>query len=240
MVKLISQEEAEKSFRKKMKYFDKIAKVYDSWYQTKTGSYVDRTEKELVFSLLKSKTGLSLDLGCGTGNYSLELYKKGFGVIGLDLSKEMLKVARKKIPEILFIKGDAYFLPFKNEVFDLILSITMFEFIKEPEKVMREIYRVLKPGGEILIGTMNGKSLWFLFKRIKSLFVETAYRYARFYTPKELENLCKIVGFKNIETRGIIFLPSFFSFIRLAEILDRKLNKAFKNFGAFIVVRAEK
>lgn len=223
-----------------MKYFDKIAKVYDNWYQTKTGSYVDRTEKELVFTLLKSKTGLSLDLGCGTGNYSLELYKRGFAVIGLDSSKEMLKVARKKISEIYFIKGDAYFLPFKNEVFDLVLSITMFEFIKEPIRVMKEIYRVLKPGGEVLIGTMNGRSLWFLFKRIKSLFVETAYRYARFYTPKELKNLCKITGFKNIEIRGIIFFPSFFPFTKLAFSLDKRLNKVFKNFGAFVVVRAEK
>ncbi|MCD6489130.1 MAG: methyltransferase domain-containing protein [Thermodesulfobacterium sp.] len=223
-----------------MKYFDKIAKVYDSWYTTKTGSYVDKTEKELVLSLLKIKKGLSLDLGCGTGNYTLELYKKGFEVIGLDSSKEMLKIARKKIPELLFINGDAYFLPFKDQVFNLVVSITMFEFIKEPIKVMKEIYRVLKPEGEVLIGTMNGRSLWFLFKRIKSLFVETAYRYARFYTPKELENFCQKAGFKNIETRGIIFFPSFFPFTQLAFKLDRKLNRIFKNFGAFIVVRAEK
>ncbi|HEA83726.1 MAG TPA: class I SAM-dependent methyltransferase [Thermodesulfobacterium geofontis] len=223
-----------------MKYFDKIAKVYDSWYTTKTGSYVDKTEKELVLSLLKIKKGFSLDLGCGTGNYTLELHKKGFEVIGLDSSKEMLKVARKKVPELLFINGDAYFLPFKDQVFNLVVSITMFEFIKEPTKVMKEIYRVLKPGGEVLIGTMNGRSLWFLFKRIKSLFVETAYRYARFYTPKELKNFCQKAGFKNIETRGIIFFPSFFPFTQLAFKLDRKLNRIFKNFGAFIVVRAEK
>ncbi|PMP66416.1 MAG: ubiquinone biosynthesis protein UbiE [Thermodesulfobacterium geofontis] len=223
-----------------MEYFDKIAKVYDNWYKTKTGIYVDKTEKTLIFSLLKTKGGLSLDLGCGTGNYTIELYKRSFKVVGLDSSKEMLKVAKEKSLEILFIKGDAYFLPFKDKVFDFVLSITMFEFIKEPFKVVKEIYRVLKPGGEVIVGTMNEKSLWFLFKKIKSFFIETAYRYARFYTPKELENLFKIAGFKNIETRGIIFFPSFFPFTRLAFSLDRRLNKVFKNFGAFVVVRGEK
>ena len=221
-----------------MEYFDRIASRYDDWYRTKTGRYVDRTEKWLVFSMLRTKSGKALDLGCGTGNYTLELERRGFDVIGLDASEGMLKIARSK--GLNCIKGNAYSLPFPDETFDLVLSVTMFEFIHEPERVLREIHRVLKPGGEVLIGTMNGKSSWFLFKRLKSLFVETAYRYARFYTPGELEELLRKVGFINVESAGVIFFPSFWPFVGLAERVDRRCYKKCKNLAAFIAVRGEK
>ncbi|WP_297536175.1 class I SAM-dependent methyltransferase [Thermococcus sp.] len=221
-----------------MEYFDRIASRYDDWYRTKTGRYVDRTEKWLVFSMLRTKSGKALDLGCGTGNYTLELERRGFDVIGLDASEGMLKIARSK--GLNCIKGNAYSLPFPDETFDLVLSVTMFEFIHGPERVLREIHRVLKPGGEVLIGTMNGKSSWFLFKRLKSLFVETAYRYARFYTPGELEELLRKVGFINVESAGVIFFPSFWPFVGLAERVDRRCYKKCKNLAAFIAVRGEK
>jgi len=221
-----------------MEYFDRIASRYDDWYRTKTGQYVDKIEKWLVFSMLRTKSGKALDLGCGTGNYTLELKRRGFDVIGLDVSEEMLKIARSKGLDC--VKGDAYSLPFPDGSFDLVLSVTMFEFIHEPERVLGEIHRVLKPGGEILIGTMNGKSLWFLFKRLKSLFVETAYRYARFYTPRELEELLRKTGFKNVESAGVIFFPSFWPFPGIAEKVDKRCYKKCKDFAAFIAVRGEK
>lgn len=222
-------------------YFDKIAERYDKWYETSLGRYVDTTEKELIFSLLESKKGLALDLGCGTGNYTFELKNRGFEVVGLDISKEMLRIAKNKMPEILFVRGDAYLLPFKDNTFDLVLSVTMFEFIKKPENVLKEIYRILKPEGEIVIGTMNAKSLWFLFKRLKSIFKETAYRYARFYTVSELKNLLEKENFRKIKTGGVIFFPSFFPFLNLARRFDEKFCFTFfKNFSAFVVVKGTK
>ncbi|ASJ11232.1 ubiquinone biosynthesis protein UbiE [Thermococcus sp. P6] len=219
-------------------YFNRIARRYDDWYGTKTGSYVDRTEKWLVFSMLRSRSGRALDLGCGTGNYTLELKRRGFEVIGLDASEGMLSVARSK--GLNCIKGDARDLPFPDGSFNLVLSVTMFEFIHEPEEVVEEIWRVLKPGGEVLIGTMNGRSAWFLFKRLKSLFVETAYRYARFYTPGELEDLLRKAGFKDVESAGVIFFPSFWPFHGLAEKIDRRFCREWKNIAAFIAVRGVK
>ncbi|NJE10432.1 class I SAM-dependent methyltransferase [Thermococcus sp. MAR1] len=219
-------------------YFDRIAGRYDDWYRTKTGMYVDRIEKWLVFSMLQSKSGKALDLGCGTGNYTLELKKRGFDVIGLDASEGMLGVARSK--GLSCIKGDAYSLPFPDESFDLVLSVTMFEFLHEPEKAVAEINRVLKPGGEVLIATMNGRSAWFFFKRLKSLFVETAYRYARFYTPTELEGLLRNEGFVDVESAGVIYFPSFWPFFTLAERVDRKFHRRCKDIAAFIAVRGVK
>ncbi|MCD6558751.1 MAG: class I SAM-dependent methyltransferase [Palaeococcus sp.] len=223
-----------------MEYFDRIADRYDSWYRTKTGSYVDRTEKRLIFSMMRTKRGKALDLGCGTGNYTVELYKRGFDVVGVDLSEKMLEVARKKLPDVNFVGASAYDLPFGDESFDLVLSVTMFEFLEEPEKAIKEIHRVLKSGGEVIIGTMNGRSSWFFFKRLKSLFVETAYRYARFYTPGELEELLINQGFQDVESRGIIFFPSFWPFLGIAERMDQKFSESLKSIGAFIAVRGIK
>ena len=219
-------------------YFDRIAQRYDSWYQTKTGRYVDRTEKWLIFSMLRKKSGKALDLGCGTGNYTLELKKRGFDVVGIDASEKMVEIARSK--GLNCIKGDAYALPFPDRSFDLVMSVTMFEFIHEPERVVEEIKRVLKPGGEVIIGTMNGRSAWFAFKRLKSLFVETAYRYARFYTPGELESLLLNAGFREVESAGVIFFPSFWPFRGIAERVDRKCFRRCKGIAAFIAVRGVK
>ncbi len=221
-----------------MEYFNRIAHRYDGWYRTGIGRYVDRTEKWLVFSMLRTKSGRALDLGCGTGNYTVELKKRGFDVIGLDASERMLEIAHSKGLEC--IEGDAYSLPFPDESFDLVLSVTMFEFIYEPERAVAEINRVLKPEGEVLIATMNGRSAWFVFKRLKSFFVETAYRYARFYTPGELENLLRNAGFTDVRSGGVIFFPSFWPFRGLAERLDKKLHNRCKGIAAFIAVRGVK
>ncbi len=222
-------------------YFDKIADKYDSWYQSRVGKYVDLTEKIQVFSLLKDSSGIVLDLGCGTGNYTVELFKRSFKVIGCDVSKEMLRIAKNKLPEVVLIRANAYKLPFKKDSFDIVLSITMFEFIKNPEEILKEVYRILKPGGKFILGTMNQRSLWFIFKKLKSLFVETAYRYANFYTPGRLKKLCLRSGFRDVQTRGVIYFPSFFPFLDLAKMIDEKLsNTFFKHIGAFVLVSCVK
>jgi len=219
-------------------YFEKIAPYYDSWYATSIGNYVDMTEKKEFFSLFQTKKGLILDLGCGTGNYTGIL-----NAIGLDKSFNMLKIAYKKFPNIPFVCGDALFLPFKDESFDSVISITLFEFLFSPKKALIEIYRVLKPKGEIIIGTLNTFSLWFFFKRLKTIFKKTAYRYARFYTINQLKSLLLQNGFKHISTRGVIYGPPFIPsyLIPIAFNIDRKLAKSFfRHLAAFILVRGEK
>jgi len=223
-------------------YFNQIASKYDPWYSTPIGSYVDAIEKEQVFSLMKEQKGVILDLGCGTGNYTLALNRLEIKAIGLDKSMEMLKIAIQKM-SAPFVLGDASVLPFKNQSLDSILSITLFEFLTYPEKTLSEIYRVLRPKGEIIIGTMNTFSAWFLFKRLKSIFKETAYRYARFYTINQLKILFKQAGFTNLTTRGVIYFPAFIPcfLIPVVKKLERKWAASpLRHLAAFVLIRGER
>ena len=81
-----------------MQIFDEGAATYDGWYRTKLGQFVDAVETRLAFDLLKPKEGQKvLDGGCGTGNFSIKLASLGCVVTGIDVSTEMLNVARTKV-----------------------------------------------------------------------------------------------------------------------------------------------
>src|SRR5690554_353842 len=114
-----------------MVVFDKEAEDYDQWYNSKLGSFVDRVETELAFKLFKPHKEMKiLDVGCGTGNFSVKLAEMGCKVVGIDLSEKMLNIARAKIKEDLdleFHKMDACKLEFSDEEFDGVISMAAFE-----------------------------------------------------------------------------------------------------------------
>ncbi|MEJ2070006.1 MAG: methyltransferase domain-containing protein, partial [Syntrophobacterales bacterium] len=77
--------------------FDDQVAAYERWYTTPLGQLVDRVEKEAVFALVSELQGrLVLEVGCGTGNISLELARRGAQVVGLDTSGPMLAAGQNK------------------------------------------------------------------------------------------------------------------------------------------------
>ena len=148
-----------------MAIFDQEANNYDAWYQSKLGSFVDEVETGCALRLFKAQPGMKvLDIGCGTGNFSIKLARLGCKVTGVDISAEMLKVAKEKAKsqglDIEFHLMDAYELGFPDEYFDGVSSMAAFEFIPDPPRAMAEIFRVVKKGGLIMIGTINKDSKW--------------------------------------------------------------------------------
>jgi ubiquinone/menaquinone biosynthesis C-methylase UbiE len=145
--------------------FDEQAAAYDRWYATPLGQLVDRVEKEALFALLPDLRGRRvLEVGCGTGNISLELARRGARVVGLDLSGPMLALAAPKARQealpLSLIRGAAGSLPFAEAGFDGVISILALDFIPDRAGAVREMARVLRPGGFLALALLNRYSLW--------------------------------------------------------------------------------
>jgi trans-aconitate methyltransferase len=106
---------------------------------------------EGILSYLLPKPGETiLDLGCGTGDLTEEIFQKGARVIGVDNSAEMIQVAKTKFPSIEFLQADARIMNFDVR-FDAIFSNAVLHWIKEKDLVIRQMYLSLKVSGRIVL-----------------------------------------------------------------------------------------
>jgi ubiquinone/menaquinone biosynthesis C-methylase UbiE len=115
----------------------------------------ERTTLELVGTVMRQHV---LDLGCGTGRYSVLLAKCGAKVIGIDPSAQMLEQAKRKVtPRCHFelCHGTLEGTSFPDEHFDLVLSALTFSHIPELESVFAESARILKRGGFMVISDIH-------------------------------------------------------------------------------------
>lgn len=219
-----------------MAVFDRKADDYDRWYGSKLGKFVDKVETELAFSLFEPVPGMKiLDMGCGTGNFSVKLAEKGCKVFGIDISEEMLKKAREKAQkrnlDIEFYNMDVYNISFPDENFDGIFSMAAFEFIKEPQKAYDEMYRILKRNERLLIGTINRESKWGEFYISRSLKGNSIFKYADFKSMNDLKSL----NSKEIINSGeCLFLPPNVEENNITMEFERKLS--YSENGGFICV----
>jgi len=219
-----------------MAIFDNEAINYDNWYESKLGKFVDDIETKLALSLFKPKSGMKiLDVGCGTGNFSIKLAEMGCEVIGIDVSEEMLDQARKKAKEkglnIEFKIMDVYNLDFPDKTFDGVLSMAAFEFIKEPQKAYNEMYRIIKHNSHMLIGTINKESNWGELYLSKPFQENSIFKYADF---KSMSDLKALNSAEVIDSGECLFIPPNTKEDDVSMELENKLST--KEGGGFICV----
>ncbi|MGA2332016.1 MAG: methyltransferase domain-containing protein [Syntrophales bacterium] len=143
--------------------FDEWPEKYDQWFTTPIGYLVRKYESELILDFLKpAPAEMILDAGCGTGVFTRDIISSGSQVIGLDISFPMLRRAREKSGGVRFhpIWGDISTLPFREESFDKIVSVTALEFIADAKSSVAELFRVAKRGGVVVVATLNSRSPW--------------------------------------------------------------------------------
>ncbi|WP_246142126.1 demethylmenaquinone methyltransferase [Lacisediminihabitans profunda] len=92
-----------------------------------------------------------LDIAAGTGTSSAALAKSGADVVAADFSPGMIEVGRVKHPGITFVQADAMALPFGDNEFDAVTISFGLRNIEDPKQALAEMYRVLKPGGRLVI-----------------------------------------------------------------------------------------
>ena len=132
--------------------FDKISSYYD-FMNNFISFFTHNLIKQSAIKMLGIKhKSMVLDLCCGTGDLTSLISKSysGTKVIGLDISLNMLKIAKKKHPKNVFIKGDAESIAFGENEFDAVTCAFGLRNVQNRKKALNEIYRILKPGGLFL------------------------------------------------------------------------------------------
>lgn len=138
-----------------------IADSYDAWYTTPLGLAVDEVERAALLGWATPQPNeRALDVGCGTGHFTIMLAEYGAEVTGCDTSEAMLAHARTKYPALTWHLADARELPYADASWDLVFSVTMLEFVREPIRALDEMWRVLKPGGRLVVAVLQAGSPW--------------------------------------------------------------------------------
>jgi len=99
-----------------------------------------------------------LDAGCGPGVMAGKLMERGYAVWGIDFAEPMIRKARELCGSDQFGVGDVEHIPFPDNTFDVVVSLGVIEYLESDEQALREIRRVLKPGGRAVIAISNGRS----------------------------------------------------------------------------------
>lgn len=127
--------------------FDTIARTYDRLNRVMSLG-LDRLWRRCA---VRGLSGKVLDVACGTGDMVCELQKQGCSVVGIDLSEEMLSIARQKAPAATYMVADAERLPFSDGAFDAVTCAFGVRNFVHLEKGLNEMLRVLRPGGTMVI-----------------------------------------------------------------------------------------
>lgn len=186
-----------------MKYYSERANNYDqqktrTWH-SKQG-FRTRIIDEITDALFSLKDKTVLEVGVGSGRISVPILKAiGCRIVGLDLSKEMLALAKRKTSnnkkQFDLILGDAEHLPFKNEGFNAIVCISTMHYFQSTEKSLTKIAMALKTGGVFVYGDLSMHELdahGFLDLLEKTL----SNAHSKYYKPSEMRQLLENHGFK--------------------------------------------
>lgn len=212
--------------------FDAAAPLYDR----SSNPYAVGRRVEALAALA---TGDCLEIGGGTGAVSSVLSGKST-VVHSDIAPEMCRVARRKwnLPSVCF---DAEAMPFADASFDRVLGAEMIYYLAHPKRCMQEAFRVLRPGGCLVICTTNPlATLWekgrTVLRRLgfSGMFFDDGA--PRFMPLRRLRAMLGTVGFEPVRARHIIPLP-----LGCCDIINRGLERTpLSRLGLFLVIVAQK
>ena len=171
---------------------DAVAR-YDGWYHTPWGGYADVRQRDLLLAMARPATGeRMLDVGCGTGRYLSWLVGMGLDAFGAEPSSHMLvasatRLAVEGIEEGRLIGAEAEALPFADGAFDLVMAVTVIEFVDDERGVIAEMARVGR--GRLFIGALNAASRY--GRQLAAGETGETLSHARLHTVEELVELVR-------------------------------------------------
>lgn len=162
-----------------------------------------------------------LDLGCGAGTYVRYLAGLGHEVVGLDYSLPCLHRALDADPKRngFYVGGEAYNLPFCSESFDLIVSIGVLQALRDPERALDEMVRILRPRGLLVIEFLNAFEIIALVRSASERINGRMPRICT-YSPLKIRHWFIERGLKLVQQTGVYLPPR--KFPQIGRVLNQK------------------
>jgi FkbM family methyltransferase len=230
------------------RYFEAHAAYWRDIYDVPTTQaevFRDRHDAAVAWmeGLPRPAGARALDIGCGAGFLSVQMAERGYQVEAIDASEAMVALARKSAAASPFAatvnvqSGDVYALPFADGTFDLVVAIALLPWLPRTAPAIREIARVLKPGGHVLLTADNDLRLNTLLdprynpqldplrRRLKDVLVRRGLRQAsvfptaRFHRRGFVDGVLGRAGLRKVAGRTIGFGP--FTFAGRALVPER-------------------
>jgi DNA gyrase subunit B len=142
-----------------------------------------------------------LDVCCGSGVVGASFRGKVGRIVGLDLTPEMVALSRERLDEV--VQGDVYDIPFPDASFDGVCNREVLHLLPQPERPLAEIFRVLKPGGQFVVGqwvpfgAIDGPWMFQVVKKKQPLLVNNLY-------DEDLRALLTAAGFVNLTSQEFL------------------------------------
>ena len=164
---------------------------------------------------LKLKGSKILDLGCGGGLLCEAMTKSGANVIGIDASLKTIEIAKQHAREqnlnIEYINTDIE--SFDNkEKFDAIVCFELIEHVPDPNELIKEIRRLIKPNGKLFLSTINRNLFSFMFAKVFAEYLfniipRGTHTYEKFIKPSEIRQLLENNNLSISDMQGLKFNP---------------------------------
>ncbi|MCC6201829.1 MAG: methyltransferase domain-containing protein [Gammaproteobacteria bacterium] len=206
------------------KAFDRHAAVYDAWFDQHPAVY--ESELAAIRSLWPEEAGDSVEVGAGSGRFSLPLCVTR----GIEPSAAMRALAAAR--GLAVEDGVAEALPFGDARFDTLLMVTIDCFLDDPPRAYAEAYRVLRPGGTIVVALIDKDSV-LVRSREPEPGDDEFYEEARFHAVDEVLTWLTAAGFRDFGIVQTLFAPE-------DQLTEPNPIRAGYGTGAFVVVRAHK
>ncbi|WP_085505026.1 class I SAM-dependent methyltransferase [Thalassobacillus devorans] len=131
----------------------------DFWNENSKTMWEEGSRKTIIPFLqkhIKPESSIA-DIGCGDGYGSCKLHEAGYKVTGIDISPEMIERAKRQLEgeELTFRQGDLAGLDVEDESYDAIMAINCLEWTEVPADALKEMKRILRPGGKMCIGVLG-------------------------------------------------------------------------------------
>lgn len=222
-----------------------LADSYARWRASRLGATTERFEERVLFDLAGSLRGRNLlDVGTGDGTYAIEAARREARVTAIDVDPDMLAATRLRADSegvsVALREARAEELPFVDGAFDVVLAVTVLCFVPDARGAVREMARVLAPGGRLVLGELGRFSVWAAERRVRGWLGSPTWKRARFWSRRDLAELAREAGLHVVETRGSIFYPPHDVAARLGAPLEPLLTRLHAPGAAFLALAADK